>query len=168
MFQCYTLRTVCDYFNNRGGPVYITSLDASKAFDRAVHAKLFALLIAKKVPACFINVMIDWYSKLYAVVRWNDTESASFHITSGVRQGGVLSPIMFDFYINDLILTLKSSDLGCHVQDDIHPVVELSNIELVELSNRRMVEWWSCRIVECWNAGVVESSNGGMLDLSKR
>ena len=61
--------------------------------------------------------MIDWYGKLYAVVRWNDTESASFHITSDVRQGCVLSPIMFKCFINDLILTLTSSDLGCHTQD---------------------------------------------------
>ena len=56
----FTLRTVCDYFNNRGSNVYIASLDASKAFDKVDHKKLFSLLIAKKVPMCFVNTMIDW------------------------------------------------------------------------------------------------------------
>ena len=113
----FTLRTVCDYFNNIGSNVYIASLDASKAFDKVDHKKLFSLLIAKKVPMCFVNTMIDWYSKLYTVVRWNDAESAVFHVKSGVRQGGVLSPILFNFYIDDLIFSLKTSDLGCHVHD---------------------------------------------------
>ncbi len=113
----FTLRTVCEYFNNRGSNVYIASLDASKAFDKVDHNKLFSLLIQRNVPTCFINVIRDWYDKLYAVVRWNDALSSSFHIKSGVRQGGVLSPILFNFYINDLICSLKNSDLGCHFHD---------------------------------------------------
>ena len=81
----FTLRTVCDYFNKRGSNVYIASLDASKAFDKVNHAKLFSLLLTRKVPLCFINIMIDWYSKLYSVVRWNGAESAALHVKSGVR-----------------------------------------------------------------------------------
>ena len=36
----FTLRTVCDYFNNRGSNVYIAFLDASKTFDKVDHARL--------------------------------------------------------------------------------------------------------------------------------
>ena len=39
------------------------------------------------------------------------------HVQSGVRQGGVLFPLLFNFCINELICSLKNSDLGCHVRD---------------------------------------------------
>ena len=93
------------------------SLDASKAFDIVDHATLLSLLLSKRVPLCFVNIMIDWYSKLYIVVIWNDAESAVLHVRSGVRQGGVLSPILFNFYVNSLVCHLKNSDLGCHIHD---------------------------------------------------
>jgi len=113
----FTLRTVCDYFNKRGSNVYIASLDASKAFDKVDHARLFSLLITRKVPLMFINIMIDWYSKLFVVVKWNNAHSSFLHVKCGVRQGGILSPILFNFYINDIICALRKSDLGCHINN---------------------------------------------------
>jgi len=75
------------------------------------------LLISRKVPLTFNNVIIDWYSKLFVVVIWNDANSSLLRVKCGVRQGGVLSPILFNFYINDIISELRKSDLGCHVRN---------------------------------------------------
>ena len=35
--------------------------------------------------------------------------------TAGVKQGGVISPLLFSLYIDELYLLLKESGMGCHV-----------------------------------------------------
>ena len=34
---------------------------------------------------------------------------------SGVRQGGILSPILFNLNVNTILFTIGKLDLGCHV-----------------------------------------------------
>ena len=41
--------------------------------------------------------------------------SSSFRITSGTRQGSVLSPVLFSVYRNDLLVELRRLQLGCHI-----------------------------------------------------
>ena len=48
-------------------------------------------------------------------VRWNNEYSDSFGVSNGVKQGGVLSPILFCIYIDNLLMSLKNNDIGCHV-----------------------------------------------------
>ena len=38
-----------------------------------------------------------------------------FDIKNGVRQGGVLSPILFTVYVDDLLVKLKRNGIGCHI-----------------------------------------------------
>ena len=47
-------------------------------------------------------------------VRWNNSLSPLFSVTNGVRQGGVLSPILFTVYLDNLLSSLKSLGIGCH------------------------------------------------------
>jgi len=44
--------------------------------------------------------------------------SEEFKVMCGVRQGGILSPILFNIYVDELLLSLSTSSYGCHVGDN--------------------------------------------------
>jgi len=46
------VKQTASYFVTHGSSVHAVFLDASKAFDRVLHMKLFEKLIQKKVPMC--------------------------------------------------------------------------------------------------------------------
>ena len=86
----------------------MSAIGASKAFDRINHQKLTSKLIQRQLPTCFLNIFVNWYFKLYSCVRWNGVLSSCFKVLCGVRQGGILSPILFNIYVNDLIDSLRA------------------------------------------------------------
>ena len=45
-------------------------------------------------------------------VRWGSTLSNAFQVTNGVRQDGILSPMLFNLYINDVSIRLTYSGIG--------------------------------------------------------
>ena len=46
-------------------------------------------------------------------VRWGDTFSESFTVSNGVKQGGVISPIFYCVYMDELLSRLIESQVGC-------------------------------------------------------
>ena len=111
----FTFQQVVKYFTSRGSTVFVTAVDASKAFDRLDHSVLVRKLVSRKVPACFTRIISCWYSKLYSSVRWHSVLSAEFRVLCGVRQGGILSPILFNLYVDELIKKLRGIGDGCYV-----------------------------------------------------
>ncbi len=43
-----------------------------------------------------------------------------FNVTNGVKQGGVLSPTLLGVYIDGILLYMKDSGIGCHIEDVYH------------------------------------------------
>ena len=112
----HCLRETVNYYVNNGSRVYCSFLDASKAFDRLVHAGLFLKLIRRHIPLIFLELIMSWYSNLQCRVKWDNCFSESFSITAGVRQGGILSPDFYSIYVDDLLLRLETSGKGCYIQ----------------------------------------------------
>ena len=44
---------------------------------------------------------------------WGNVLSGCFGVSNGVKQGGILSPCLFNVYVDDLIVKLNSCNTGC-------------------------------------------------------
>jgi len=95
--------------------VFSAFLDASKAFDKTNHNLLFAKLIKRNAPMCILRLLLIWYRQQIMQVKWGTNSSSPFTVTSGVRQGGVLSPYLFAVYLDELSIQLGSARVGCTV-----------------------------------------------------
>ena len=95
--------------------MFMCFIDASKAFDRVNHEKLFTKLSKSGVPSFLFRILVYWYARQTMRVKWGSVTSAPFHVSNSVRQGGILSPILFNWYMNDLSLLLNTSGTGCRV-----------------------------------------------------
>jgi len=109
----FTLRSVVDHYCRTGSTVTICALDISKAFDRVDHYKLLSLLMDRKVPRYFIMTLLSWFQCCVSAVRWGGSLSSVFSVLAGVRQGGLLSPLLFSIYMDVLINRLRLAGLGC-------------------------------------------------------
>ena len=48
-------------------------------------------------------------------VMWDNELSDCFNVSNGVKQGGVISPLLFSCHIDNIFAQLQHSGLGCHV-----------------------------------------------------
>ena len=109
----FTLKELIRYYIKHGSCMYVAYLDASKAFDRVNQNKLFKKLLNNGVPKWIIKVISQWYCNQTLCVKWGSVISDVFPVNNGIRQGGILSPLLFNVYINDLSISLSKLPIGC-------------------------------------------------------
>lgn len=94
---------------------FCSSLHATKAFDRIKYCKLFKLLIKRQLPAHVIRLLINMFTNNPVSVTWGGVMSDYFLVVYDFKQGGVLSPLLFGLYIDDMLLALSQSRGGCYI-----------------------------------------------------
>ena len=81
-----------------------------KLLRKLNHYALFIKLMDRNVPLVVLNVLVYWYAMCAAVVRWDSMFSSVVQLQCGVRQGGVLSPVLFAMYVDVCYVCLQCFD----------------------------------------------------------
>ena len=82
------LKEASKYYMRNKSDVYIGMLDASKAFDRIRHDRLFEILLKRQLPTVLTKILFDSYKRQRLQANWNGYISKQFGIYNGVKQGG--------------------------------------------------------------------------------
>jgi hypothetical protein len=116
--QCtFVVNETINYYLEGRSNVHAILLDASKAFDRVHYVKLFNELLARKLCPLICRFLALQYSMQQCRVKWCSHISDAFSTTNGVKQGGVLSPVLFTIYMDCLLYKLRQSGVGCYIGD---------------------------------------------------
>ena len=120
-------------------------MDLSKAFDFIPHNLLISKLHAYGLSFDTVTFLNSYLKDRKQNIRINNIFSAFQNILSGVPQGSILGPILFNIFLNDLFLCIKKSDLHNLAGDNIISTIcnTLTGIlKTLEQESKSAVRWF--------------------------
>ena len=95
-----------------GDRVYMLFADLKAAFDKVDRGRLWESMRRKGMTEHLIRRMERIYEETEVTVRTQQGCTISFKTTKGVRQGCVLSPLLFNLYIADIDKIMEDRNIG--------------------------------------------------------
>jgi hypothetical protein len=123
----FLLKELINKYIKEKSPLYVASLDAEKAYDSVWRDGIF-FNIKDSINKQFWLVMKDYYDKAGVFKINNNIDNENIvKILRGVKQGGVLSPQLFNFYVDELIRMVQETGEGCRIEDLILAILAYSD-----------------------------------------
>jgi hypothetical protein len=110
----YVVNETINMYVQGDSRIHVVSLDASKAFDKMWRSGLFFKLKDKIDPAIW-RLLYNYYKKSKARIFFDNKLGDPITISEGVKQGGILSPFLFNFYTNDLLESITKRNIGAQI-----------------------------------------------------
>ena len=102
-------------YNAENSNVHCVLVDLSKAFDKINHNILFAKLSRSNLNSQVIELLRAMYDNAYVNTKFNGLKGEPWKIGNGVRQGGILSPLLFSYYIDETLNSVSDLNVGCSI-----------------------------------------------------
>ena len=112
----YVLSSIIRNRKAKGQNTYCAFVDFQKAFDWVSRdLLLYKLHNTFDIHGRLFNSLSTIYSSSTSKIKLNGKLSCSFDVMSGVKQGDIISPILFSMYLNDLATGIKNLNCGIDI-----------------------------------------------------
>lgn len=101
--QVFILRRMIEMRQRFQQPMHVAFLDFEAAFDSPDRSRLFEALRAEGVPESLVRLLVDMNRASTAVVRTAAGTTEAFEVRTGVRQGSVAGPFLFNVVVDDVM-----------------------------------------------------------------
>ena len=121
-------------------------MDLSKAFDTINHDLLLAKLKAYGFSREALTLMCSYLKNRKQKVVINNSASTTQTVIAGVPQGSIDGPLLFNLFINDLVLFIEYTALGNYADDNNLSITgtNIENIKKLLLADfKTVIEWFS-------------------------
>jgi hypothetical protein len=105
----FVAKTIIDSYSNQNQKIYACFVDFRKAYDSVWRTGLFYKLIKNNMSLNLIKLIHNMYEKTSNHLKVNGGISRVFRTYQGVQQGDILSPKLFNIFINDIPLIFDES-----------------------------------------------------------
>ena len=110
--QIATLRIIIEQSLEWQSPLYICFVDFKRAFDTIDREVMWKILKHYGIPNKIIKIIRSLYTNTSCRVIHNGELSNSFEVNTGVRQGCLLSPILFSMVIDWVMKNTTNTPKG--------------------------------------------------------
>ena len=114
--QTFAVREICEKYLKKGKDVYFAFLDLEKAYDRVDRDAMWNVLRLYGVGGKLLKAVKSMYAGSKACVRVGNEMSEWFTVRVGLRQGCVMSPWLFNLYIDGVVREVNARVLGRGVE----------------------------------------------------
>ena len=101
--QLCNLRIICEKYREHDLPLHLMFIDFKKAFDRVWQEALWNSMRVYNIGNKLTNLIEALYNKASSAVVTQDGIGEWFRTTVGVRQGCLLSPVLFNIFLERIM-----------------------------------------------------------------
>ena len=110
--QIFALRQVVEKRWEHALPIYCAFIDLEKAYDSVWRDGMWQIAKYYGIPTQVVELLKSWYEGISSCVRLEEGDGDWFPIRTGLRQGCVMSPSLFNLYMDAMMRKATENTAG--------------------------------------------------------